>query len=169
MAFGLVPNPMTPSTVAEQGNIAIIFIIITWPFLFIRLYIRFWLIKCPGPDDWLMIITQGLFTGYCVCNYEFIRLALTGEPQTVVEADQRNNVRFLFIHEMHLTTIVVYVHEPSLLMRQYYSETVRRLLLSSAPYCAMAPTYRVLRRYVHYISEHIWALFRLIRVWKPEG
>ena len=41
----------------QLAAVAIAFIVTTWIFVGVRVYIRGWMIKSVGVDDWLMIVT----------------------------------------------------------------------------------------------------------------
>jgi hypothetical protein len=41
----------------ELAAVAVAFIVTTWLFVGVRVYIRGWMIKSLGMDDWLMVIT----------------------------------------------------------------------------------------------------------------
>jgi hypothetical protein len=41
----------------ELATVAIAFIVTTWLFVGMRVYIRGWMIKNLGMDDWFMVVT----------------------------------------------------------------------------------------------------------------
>lgn len=59
--------------------------------------------KCPGPGDWLMTVTQVFFTGYCACYVgEYIpvlvRLVQLRQPQELRNAHHARPMRKLACH-----------------------------------------------------------------------
>ena len=82
MAFGLKDVPEEPN-VARQGELFIIFLILTWPSLFLRLYVRRCVINSLGPDDWFMVAALVLFTANAVCTYKSVQIALLTTPGNV--------------------------------------------------------------------------------------
>ncbi|KAL2005112.1 hypothetical protein VTN00DRAFT_2962 [Thermoascus crustaceus] len=48
--------------------VAILFFILSWLTVLLRIYVRAGMLKSFGLDDWLMVITQLIFTAYLVCQ-----------------------------------------------------------------------------------------------------
>lgn len=48
--------------------VAVIFATISWISMLMRVYVRRFLIKAWGRDDWAMVATQIVFTIYLVCQ-----------------------------------------------------------------------------------------------------
>ncbi|KAF2492430.1 hypothetical protein BU16DRAFT_114088 [Lophium mytilinum] len=61
--------PHTNQDVASRGleerNVAISFLVATWIFVLLRIYVRGYMIRNFGWDDSIMILANLIFTGYC--------------------------------------------------------------------------------------------------------
>ncbi|KAL1305799.1 hypothetical protein AAFC00_003962 [Neodothiora populina] len=67
---------------------ASVFLIASWIVVALRIYVRAYMIRSFGWDDWLMVVTQLLFTIMCalilvICSTE-INYGITGEAATVI-------------------------------------------------------------------------------------
>lgn len=49
-------------------GVAVTFAILTWVTLILRIWVRVGMLKSFGRDDWAMLVTQGVFTIYLICQ-----------------------------------------------------------------------------------------------------
>jgi hypothetical protein len=82
MAFGLKHDPTNPNTYRE-GVITMALIISTWPFILIRIYVRAFMIKMFGADDYLIVAAQIFYTAFCVVTYKEIELVPGALPSSL--------------------------------------------------------------------------------------
>jgi hypothetical protein len=64
---------------SQIAVVSIAFVVTTWLFVSIRVYIRGWMIKALGLDDWLMVITLvgSYIDGMYTANFARCCLLLT--------------------------------------------------------------------------------------------
>jgi hypothetical protein len=87
----------------KMAAVSIAFVVIAWLFVSMRIYVRGWMIKALGMDDWLMITTLvGSYNdGMYVANFAKVLFTLnnvsilvgishgTGKHMSILTADQR--------------------------------------------------------------------------------
>ncbi|KAL1305796.1 hypothetical protein AAFC00_003960 [Neodothiora populina] len=75
LALGDRPNNITV--------VAATFVALSWVSVSLRVYVRAFMIHAFGPDDWIMLLTLGLYTGLCGC---YIATALIEGSEETREA-----------------------------------------------------------------------------------
>jgi hypothetical protein len=68
MVFSLVNDPQNPDAYI-RGVVSMVFFILPWPFILIRIYVRLFLVRSWGWDDTFMMIAQLIFAPFCMLNY----------------------------------------------------------------------------------------------------
>ena len=58
----------TEGRAPEVLAVAIIFLVLSWITVGLRVWVRAGMLRSFGLDDWTMVVTQLLFTAYLVCQ-----------------------------------------------------------------------------------------------------
>ena len=94
MAFGLKHDP-TNSNTYRQGTITMALIISTWPFVLIRIYVRAFMIKAFGADDYMIVAAQIFYTVFCIITFNEIKLVPGAQPSSLEIARKNLHVGLL--------------------------------------------------------------------------
>jgi hypothetical protein len=140
MAFNLIHDPTNPDSYT-QGLVAILFAILPWPFIILRIYVRLFHIKCWGLDDTFMIVSQLIYTPYCILNYIITRQvpgaqALSQASATVQLSASLNVHRNDFV----LTFLGTICDDTDVHHHDNNPEVVNRILLPTGLDSTMATT-----------------------------
>lgn len=71
--MGGTKDSMADGKAPEVLAVAIVFFILSWISVGLRIYVRAGLIRSFGRDDWTMLATQFLFTTYLACQLGGVR------------------------------------------------------------------------------------------------
>lgn len=78
---------MTEGRAPEVLAVAIIFFVLSWITVGLRVWVRAGMLRAFGPDDWTMVVTQLLFTAYLACQIGGVRYG-TGRHLKDLEFDR---------------------------------------------------------------------------------
>ncbi|KAK5122536.1 hypothetical protein LTR85_003799 [Meristemomyces frigidus] len=102
---------MVDSKRDEVLAVAVVFTILTWVTLSLRIWVRVGMLKSFGRDDWAMLATQGFFSLYLICQLGGVVYG-TGQHLSALEpADARQALSFWFFCEVFyvISTILLKV------------------------------------------------------------
>jgi hypothetical protein len=72
-------------------------IIITWPFVLVRIYVRTKMIKAFGADDYMVVAAQIFYTAFCVVTYLEIELVPGVRPASLKIARKNLHVCLYYL------------------------------------------------------------------------
>jgi hypothetical protein len=65
--------------------VSVVFLVLAWVSFALRVYVRAKMIRSFGKDDWMMLLTLGLFTTSCGLLIAIERLETGGAPQRALK------------------------------------------------------------------------------------
>lgn len=75
--------------------INVVFFVLTWIIMMLRVYTRAYLIKSFGRDDWSMLAALLLFTGYLICQLGGVAYGTGRHDEDLTALDRMRALRYV--------------------------------------------------------------------------
>ncbi|KAF1986278.1 hypothetical protein K402DRAFT_421485 [Aulographum hederae CBS 113979] len=93
----------------EVLAVAILFACLTWITVLLRVYVRGYLLRSFGLDDWTMVATQIFFTGYLICQILGVVYGTGKHRSSLKEEDAEQAVQYWWYCELFYIQAALFV------------------------------------------------------------